>query len=462
LILTVLSISQQGDSVVLFQSDILSHVWFPFTHTEDLKEYPPIIFERGKGLYLYDDTGKQYIDAVSSWWVNTLGHCNERIVASVKAQLEKLEHAFMAGCITPPAIQTAERLLQILQPGLTHIFFSDDGSTAVEAGLKMALQYWHTQGINRTEFVSFKGGYHGDTLGDMSIGCINQYHTLFHDTFKKCYYADSPYCYRCPVGCVKETCNAECMDSLEKIFMERGDFIAACIFEPMVQGASGMRMYPAKVLKRIFSLCRKFGVLTIADEVAVGFGRTGKMFACEHANETPDIACMAKGLTGGFLPLAATVVTDAIYAEFCGSEKDNKTFLHGHSFTGNPLGAAAAAATLDILIEQNIPESLAPKMAHFQKKLQDCFANEPCVGDIRSIGLIGALDLVSDRASKKPCDPDSRLAHRICQKAIETGVLIRPLGNVIYFIPPYIITNEEIDTMFDITKTSMRTVTRHA
>lgn len=411
--------------------------------------------DHGSGVYLYDTQGRGYLDAIGSWWVSILGHNHPEITAAVKAQVDKLEHVMMAGFVTEPTLQAAQLLKELLPRELSHIFFSDDGSTAVEAALKMALQYWALKGSNRTEFVALAGGYHGDTLGAMSVGMIPQYHTLFHERFKSAHFAESPYCYRCPCGLEKEHCHAECMDSLERILSDKGESIAACIFEPMVQGAAGMRVYPAKALKRIFSLCRTYGVLTIADEVAMGFGRTGKIFATEHAKEVPDLMCLAKGLTGGYLPLSATCVKEFLYKEFCGAYPSDRIFHHGHSFTGNPLGSAAAVAALSIIQREKIPASLAKKTEHFQHTLSS-FSEFDIVGDIRSIGMVGAIELVKDRATKERLPSEKRIAFRIARRALDLGLLIRPLGDVLYFMPPYVISEDVIDNMFYLAKLAIR------
>jgi len=298
----------------------------------------------------------------------------------------------------------------------------------VEAALKIALQYWAARGRRRTAFVSLGGGYHGDTLGAMVVGNIPAYHSLFHDTFKSQLYTDAPYCYRCPCGRNKASCNAECMESLERILAAKGETIGGMrVLSPMLQEAGGMRVYPAKVLNRLFAACKAYGVLTIADEVATGFGRTGKLFACEHAGVTPDIMCVAKGLTGGYLPMAATVAREEIYAEFCGDYSSNRELTHGHTFTGNPLAAAAACETLAILREEGIPQSLATKSALLASKLESCREIEE-VGDVRVLGMIGALELVADRRTKRPFAPEKRIGFKLARKALDKGLLLRPLG----------------------------------
>ncbi|HUI90966.1 MAG TPA: adenosylmethionine--8-amino-7-oxononanoate transaminase [Chitinivibrionales bacterium] len=439
------------------RKNTFDHLWFPFTCSQDIEKFPPRVIERGQGVYLYDAKGERYLDAIGSWWVSNLGHGHPRITAAVKKQLDKLEHVLMAGFIAKPALELSRLLAPMLPKGLTRIFYSDDGSTAVEVALKIALQYWAAQGKRRALFVSLAGGYHGDTLGAMSVGDIPAYHSLFHGRFKSQLYTDAPYCYRCPCGKMKETCAAECMTSLEKILAAKGESVAACVFEPMVQGAAGMRIYPAKVLKRIAASCKKYGVLTIADEVFTGFGRTGKLFACEHAGIIPDVMCLAKGLTGGYLPMAATVTNEKIYAAFCGDFRSGRELAHGHSFTGNPLAAAAACEALSIIKEEKIPQSLVSKAAFFRKKLE-LFDEIEEVGDIRSIGMIAALELVADRKTKKPLPVGKRIPFRIAQKALDKGLLIRPLGNVLYFVPAYIITEDEIEFMMSVTQKSIKEI----
>ncbi len=428
------------------------YLWFPFTYYQDLIENPPIVIRRGEGMYLYDDHDRSYLDAVGSWWVSILGHNNPEISHAIREQLVRLEHVIMAGFVSEPALKLSELLVNFLPKGLDRVFYSDDGSTAVEAALKMALQYWALKGEKRTRFVAFSGAYHGDTLGAMSVGSIPHYHDIFHERFSKQLFTDAPDCFRCPAGKEPNTCAAECMDSLEKILNEQGERIAAFIFEPMVQGAAGMRVYPSKVLTRAFEICRGYGILTIDDEVAMGFGRTGKRFACEHAEVVPDIMCLAKGLTAGYLPLSATVVSSQIYEEFKGTYPGDRIFHHGHSFTGNPLAASAAVAALTLFERDKIPECLSDLMKRFRTGLKTIFEDSPVVGDIRSIGMVGALELVADRTTKKRLPKEKRIADRVCRKAIERGILLRPLGEVIYFIPAFIITEEQIDHMFGVTR----------
>jgi len=433
------------------------HLWMPFTYFKDVEAYPPLIIEKGSGIYLFDNNGNAYIDGIGSWWVSIFGHNHPVITNAVKDQLNKIEHVMMAGIVSEPALRLSVLLGEILPTGLSRIFYSDNGSTAVEIALKIALQYHALRAENRCEFVSFEGGYHGDTLGAMSVGMAPQYHSLFHNRFKKHTFAHSPYCYRCALGMNSETCHAECMNSLEDIFKEKGDSIAGCIFEPMVQGAVGMRVYPAKVLSRIFSLCKKYNILTIADEVAMGLGRTGTMYACDHASEVPDIMCIAKGLTGGYLPLSATVVKEHIFDEFKGDYQSERILNHGHTFTGNPLAASAACATLTLIKEYGIPGSLQKKVEFFSKELQS-FREYDIVGDIRTIGMVGAIELVKNPKTKERLPAKLRIPFKIAQKALSFGLIIRPLGDVIYFMPPLTITEEQVHRMLFLTHRALKEV----
>jgi adenosylmethionine---8-amino-7-oxononanoate aminotransferase len=440
-----------------FAVNSFDNLWFPFTASEDIATFAPLVIARGEGMYLFDCNGKRYMDAIGSWWVSVLGHNHPRITSAIKSQIDKLEHVLMSGSVADVTLKLTGLLASMVPEGLTRIFFSDDGSTSVEVALKMALQYWGNKGVDKTRFISLSTAYHGDTLGAVSVGNIPAFHGFFHSRFKEFDYAHSPYCYRCPCGKDQSNCSAQCMDSLEALLLEKADTVAGCIFEPMVQGASGMRVYPAKALKKIFDLCKSYNVLAIADEVATGFGRTGKLFACEHAGVTPDIMCVAKGLTGGYIPMAATIAKEEIYREFCGDVTSGRALMHGHTFTGNPLAAAAAFETLSILKEQNIPASLSQKINFFRTTLEK-FRNLEIVGDVRSIGMIGAIELVKNRETKEKLPFEKRIAFHIAQEAIENGVLIRPLGDVIYFIPAYTISEKEIGTMVEVTIESIKKI----
>ena len=442
-------------------SSDFDRLWMPFTFHGDMRDFPPRVIERGKGLYVYDSAGRRIMDAVGSWWVSSFGHCHPHIAAAVRKQASRLDHVLMAGFVSEPTMRLTALLADLLPKELTRIFYSDDGSTTVEVALKIALQYHALRGSSRSEFVGLGNGYHGDTLGAMSVSSIPAYHTLFHERFRKHHSVDSPYCYRCPVGKDAATCDAECMDSLAKLLEERGDKIAGCIFEPMLQGAAGMRVYPAKVLKKIFALCEQHQTITIADEVATGLGRTGRLFACDHAAATPDIMCLAKGLTGGFAPMGITAVKERLFEEFKGEPGSMRILCHGHSFTGNPIAASAACATMELIRRHRIPASLDKISACFRKRLEE-FRDCDAVGDIRSIGLIGAIELVRNRATREPFPPSARIGFSVAQAALRHGLLLRPLGDVLYFFPAFIITEKQIDEMFGILHRSLKETLRAA
>ena len=432
------------------------YVWHPFTQMKDYETDSPIIIDRGEGIYIWDLEGNKYIDAISSWWVNTLGHSHPRLNEALKKQVEKIEHVLLAGFSHKPAIELAEKLIQITPEKLTKVFYSDNGSTAVEVALKMAYQYWLQSGHpKKNKFVALKNSYHGDTMGAVSVGGVDVYFKLYKGMMFDIHQAESPYCYRCPMGKTRPDCDIECLSSIENIFKEHGEEIAGIIVEPLVQAAGGMIMYPAEYLKRLRTLCDKYNVLLIHDEVAMGFGRTGKMFAFEHAGITPDLVCLAKGITAGYLPLSVTLATDEIYSAFYDDYETLKTFFHGHSFTGNPLAASVAVENLKILEEEKIIESIQPKIEALRKNLEK-FREFDCVGDIRQTGMIGAVEIVKDKATKEPYKFEERIGSKIYKEALKRGAILRPLGSVIYFMPPYVITEEEIEKMVDIGVESLK------
>jgi adenosylmethionine-8-amino-7-oxononanoate aminotransferase len=437
------------------------HIWFPFSYSDDLLRWPPIVIERGEGIYLYDRDGKRYVDAVGSWWVSILGHCHPSITAALREQIDSLDHVLMAGFVAPPTVRMAGLLARMLPPSLKHYFFSDDGSTAVESALKMAMQYWALKKEKRIRFIALGGAYHGDTFGAMSVGGLAAYNSPFNDYVQPALFTDPPYCYRCPCGRDPENCDVQCMNSLDILLDKHKTTVAACIVEPMLQGAAGMRVYPAKVLRRIFDLCKRSGILIIADEVATGFGRTGRRFACEHAGVVPDILCMAKGLTGGFLPMAVTAANDTVYNEFCGEFGSGRIFNHGHSFTGNPLAASAACAALSFMLDNDIPGSLSPLVEQFAEGLRR-FRNFEIVGDVRSIGMVGAIEFVANRKTREPHPAHVRITHRICRAALDRGLIMRPLGNVLYFIPALTITPAQLEEMFSLCEASIEDVLSNA
>ena len=427
------------------------YLWHPFTQMQEWELEEPLIIERGKGPYLIDTEGKRYLDGTSSIWVNLHGHRHPALDRAIKRQLGKVAHSTLLGLSNPPAIQLARALIRIAPKGLKRVFYSDDGSTAVEVALKMAIQYWqqrHPQAGPKNTFLHLKLAYHGDTLGAVSVGNIELFHARFTSLLFPTVEADPPYCYRCPLSLTYPSCQMACLDPIERILKERHRNLAGFIIEPLVQAAAGMLTSPPGYLKRIRELCTKYNVLLIADEVATGFGRTGKMFACQHEGVTPDLMAISKGLTGGYMPLAATVTTDEIYRAFLGKYEDFKTFFHGHSFTGNPLGCAVALANLEVFKKDKTLARLQPKIKTMARLLQPLW-QLPHVGDIRQRGFIAAIELVEDKKTRKPYPLEARIGHRVCGIARQRGLLLRPLGNVIMLIPPLSTTLTELRHMIE-------------
>lgn len=433
--------------------DDLKYIWRPFTQMKSLEDdsNKPIVIKKGKGIYLEDVDGNKYIDAVSSWWVNTLGHSNKRINKAIAKQANKIEHVIFAGFTHEPAVKFSKKLVEMLNNNLKHVFFSDNGSTAVEVALKMAYQYQVLKGHpEKKKFIALKNSYHGDTLGAVSVGGVDMYHKLYKPLLFEVRQAESPYCYRCPMGCCKENCNIECLSSVENILKEEAQNIAGIIIEPLVQAAGGMIMYPAEYITKLRDICDKYNILLIDDEVAMGFYRTGKLFAYEHAGVVPDIICAAKGITAGYMPLSITVTTDEIYNAFYDDDTDGyKTFYHGHSYTAYPLALSVALENLNILKEMNIEEYLKPKIAKFSKELEK-FRSHKNVGDIRQTGMICAIELVKDKTTKEPFRYEDGIGKKIYLEGLKLGAILRPMWNCIYFITPYIITEKEIEKLTDI------------
>ena len=436
-----------------------SCLWHPFTQMQDYVRETPLIIEEGSGVYLKDVNGKEYIDGISSMWCNLHGHCKKELNDAIKRQIDKVAHTTLLGPSNIPAIELAGKLVEIVPKGLQKVFYSDNGSTANEVAIKMAFQYWQHKGFkDKTEFVALQYGYHGDTIGTMSVGGIELFHGAFRPLYFKTHFAPSPYCYRCSLGKQPKNCSLSCLDGLEKILKETSGHIAAMIMEPLVQGAGGIIVHPAGYLSGVQALCKKYNVLLILDEVLTGFGRTGKMFACLHEDITPDIMALSKGINGGYMPLAATLATEEIYNTFLGEYTELKTFFHGHTYTGNPLGCAAALASLDLFGKERILENLEPKINHLQTKLK-AFESLKHVGDIRQCGLIAAIELVRDKTTKEPYPWEERVGIRVCIEARKQGLLIRPLGHIIVVMPPLIIKADELDKLLNIIYKSIQIVT---
>ena len=425
----------------------LRHIWHPCAQMKDYEELLPMVIDHAKGAWLYDVHGKAYLDIVSSWWANLLGHANEKINARIKAQLDRLEHVIFANFSHRPAIELAERLAALVPAGLTKFHFNDNGSSAVEAALKMAFQYCQQTGrTKKTRFLCLSEGYHGETIGALSVGSMDLFAEMYKPMMMDNIHVEAPDCYRCPFQKTRETCSCECFSYVEKAFSEHAEECAAMIVEPLLQGSAGMRIYPELYLKKLRALCDEHDVLLIADEIATGFGRTGRLFATERAGITPDIMCLSKGLTGGYMPMSITVVKEKIYDAFYADWSEGKAFMHSHTYAGNPLGCAAALAVLDILDEENVLEKAEETALWLTARMEEVFGAHRNVGEIRHIGLIHAAELVEDKREKRPFDASRRLGYAIYRAALRSGLLLRPLGDVLYFNPPLNIEKEELDT----------------
>lgn len=427
----------------------LRHIWHPYTQMKDLEEEPPVLITYAEGVKLYDASGNFYYDTISSWWCSVHGHNHPRIKEAIKRQLDELEHVLLAGFTHKPAVLLAEKLVSITPENLVRVFYSDNGSTSVEAALKMSFQYWRNTGRSRkTKFVHPRNSYHGDTIGAMSVGGIELYREIFSPLLFPTFEIPSPYCYRCPAGKERGKCDIDCLKPLEELLRERSEEIAAFILEPLVQASGGMIIYPAEYVRRAAEICRRYEVHLILDEVATGFGRTGRMFACEIAEVKPDFLCLSKGITSGYLPFAATLTTEEIFRAFYADYAERKTFFHGHTYTGNPLGAAAALASLEVFEEEKVLERAGELIPLFHKRLEE-FGKLGIVGDVRYIGLIGALELVRDKSTKEPFPFEERAGWRVYRKGLRRNLILRPLGDVIYFFLPLCIKREELEDIME-------------
>lgn len=421
----------------------------------------PLIIERGQGPYLFDISGKKYLDGTSSIWVNVHGHRHPILNGALKRQLDKIAHSTLLGLSNPPAIRLARELIQIAPKGLARVFYSDDGSTAVEVALKMAVQYWqqrHPRSGPKNSFLHLKLAYHGDTIGAVSVGNIDVFHARFKPLLFPTLEAEPPYCYRCPLNLRHPACRLACLDPIEKILKERKRELAGFIIEPLIQAAAGMITQPPGYLARIRELCTRHDVLLIADEVATGFGRTGTMFACQREKVTPDMMTISKGLTGGYMPLAATLTTEEIYKAFLGRYDEFKTFFHGHSYTGNPLGCAVALANIDTFRKEKTITRLRPKIKLLSRLLRP-LGQLQHVGNIRQQGFMAGIELVMDRDGKIPYPLTLRIGHRIAQVARRRGLLTRPLGNIMVLMPPLSTDDRTLARMVDILSSAIQTVT---
>jgi adenosylmethionine-8-amino-7-oxononanoate aminotransferase len=416
---------------------------------------PPIPIVRGEGIYLVDVDGNRYIDGVSSWWVNLFGHNHPRLNRALIAQAGRISHHIFAGFTHEPAVELATRLCALAPGGLNKVFFADNGSAAVEVALKMSFQYWQQVGIpQKTRFVSITEAYHGETVGALSVSGCDLYRRIYQPMLLEEFQVQGPDCFRCPYGLVRDACNAECFEHMESLLLGEHEQIAAVIIEPLVQGAAGMRIYPPVYLRKLRELCDHCGVHYIADEIAVGFGRTGRFFANEHAGVAPDLMCLSKGITGGYLPLSTVLATDEIYQAFYGDFDTRKAFLHSHSYTGNPLACALAVEVLNIFEDERIPATL-PKKMELLADHAAAFEMLPQVGEFRCCGMIAAVELVQDRAGKIPFPWQERRGLAVYREALARGALLRPLGNVVYFMPPLSIREEELRRLLEIARESI-------
>lgn len=437
-----------------------AHLWHPFTAQADWNASDPLVIDRAEGVYLFDSEGRRYLDGVSSLWCNVHGHRHPALDAALRDQLDKVAHTTLLGATHAPAVELARRLSVLAPEGLTRVFFSDDGATAVEVALKMAFQYWRQRAVpepGRTRFLALGGAYHGDTLGVASLGGVDRFHAMFGPILFPAIRAPIPHCYRCPIGLERPGCGMACLAEVGRLLEAHAGEVVAVVVEPLVQGAAGMIVHPEGYLAGLRALTREHDVLLIADEVAVGFGRTGSLFACDGEGVAPDFLCLAKGLTGGYLPMAATLTTEEVYAAFYGTAAEDRTFFHGHTYTGNPLGAAVALANLRVFDDESTLERLGPKIARLGVRLAEVAAL-PHVGDVRHRGLIAGIELVADRASRAPFPWSDQVGARVCRRARERGLLLRPLGDVIVVMPPLSIAVEELDWLIDVLIGSIREV----
>ncbi len=433
-----------------------AYLWHPYTQM--LTRPEPLAIVRGEGVYLFAEDGRRFMDGTSSWWVNIHGHSHPKLNAALAAQAGEIEHVIFANCTHRPGVELAERLVDVLPNGLTRIFYSDNGSTAVEVAMKMASQYWSNQGQSRRTFIALHHAYHGDTVGAMSASEASLFTKPFTPMLFDVVRAHAPYCYRCPLGLERARCEVACLGVgtrpaavspetwLEtlgaQLEQHRGE-VAAVLVEPMLQGAGGMIVWPIEFLDGVRKLCDAHGVLMIADEVLTGFGRTGRLFACEHANVAPDIMCMSKAVTGGYMPLGVTAATERFYDAFL-SEDRAHTFFHGHSFTGNPLACALAVASLELIHVTRAVDKVQ-RLEQWLRRGLEPLASHRGVGDVRILGGVGIVELVSDKTTKSAGGYLDEIGPTLTKAFLARGLLLRPLGNIVYAMPPYVITEEETD-----------------
>ena len=439
------------------------YLWHPFTQMLDWLAEDPVIIERGEGCYLIDIAGNRYIDGIASMWTNVHGHNHPELNTALKTQIDKIAHTTLLGYSNVPAIELAQKLVELTPEGLNKVFYSDNGSTAVEVALKIAYQYWqHEEEPKRKLFIHFDNAYHGDTIGAMSVGGIDSFHTTFDSLLFKGIRVSAPQDDHPPhavdASDKESAVKTRWLTAVERALSEHEGQIAGIILEPLIQGAGGMLIAPKGFLKELAALAKRWETLLIVDEVMTGFGRTGKMWACEHEDVTPDLLCTAKGLAGGYLPLAATLTTDEIYNAFLGEYRDLKTFFHGHTFTGNPLACAVALENIAIFERENLLAQLQPTLKHFKNRLQEFYAL-PHVGDVRVCGFAAGVELMKNSETYTPYPFEEKVGIRVCKEALTRGAMLRPLVNTIVLMPPLQISISELDALLDIVYTSIEIVT---
>jgi adenosylmethionine-8-amino-7-oxononanoate aminotransferase len=438
----------------------LAHLWHPCTQMHDHERWPPLPIRRARGVWLEDYDGRRYLDAISSWWTNLFGHAHPGIAGAVARQAQELEHVLLAGCTHKPAIELAERLTAVTPSGLTRCFYADNGSAAVEVALKMSFHFWQNSGQPaKQRFLTLSNSYHGETLGALAVGNVELYRRIYQPLLLDVLTVPSPDAFDRATGESPGQCARRRFADMETALRRHAHELAAVIVEPLVQCAGSMRMYDAVYLQLLREACSRYGVHLIADEIAVGFGRTGSLFACEQAAISPDFLCLSKGLTGGFLPLSAVLTREEIYAAFYAEHREQRAFLHSHSYTGNPLACAAALATLDIFEQEPVLERNAALATHLARAAAT-LASHPHVAEVRQTGMICAVEMVQDKALRTPYPWQERRGLRVHRHALTREVLLRPIGDVVYFMPPYVITPAEIDLMVDAARTGIELATQ--
>jgi len=435
------------------------YIWHPFTQMKDYMDTNPLVIEKGDGCYLIDIAGNKYIDGVSSLWVLVHGHGKKELVDAIEKQSKILCHSTLLGLANVPSILLAKKLIEIVPRGLSRVFYSDNGSTSVEIALKMAHQYWQQKGNKKKKrFISFTNAYHGDTIGSVSVGGIDLFHEVYGPLLFKTYKAPSPYCYRCPLKLERETCGLACVEAFEKLVKAHHKEACAVIIEPLVQGAAGMIMQPPGWLHAVWKIAKEYNLLFITDEVATGFGRTGNMFACDEEKISPDFLCVAKGITGGYLPLAATLSTEEVFNGFLGQFDEFKTFFHGHTYTGNPLACAVAVENIDLFKKDKVLQKLKHKIVNLRKDLER-FQDLSHVGEVRQKGFMVGIELVKSRKTKRSYLPCDKIGQKVIWEARKRGVIMRPLGDVIVLMPPLAIDEPTLEKLVDVTYESIKAVT---